>query len=91
MDFKNKAGQWSEQFEIAASELADRIKELIKEGNVRRLIIRNANGDCLLEIPVTAGVAVGSVLTMQAPVLAVLSAMAALIAKVQVEVIREGE
>ena len=32
---------WSEQIEIAASELVDKTKELIEEGNVRRLIIRN--------------------------------------------------
>ena len=68
---------WIEQIEIAASELVDRTKELIEEGNVRRLIIRNQDDDVLLEVPLTTGVAVGGVVTLIAPVLAALGAMAA--------------
>ena len=47
----------TEQIEIAASELVERTKELINEGNVRRLIIRNRDDEVLLEVPLTAGVA----------------------------------
>ncbi len=68
---------WIEQIEIAASELVDRTKELIEEGNVRRLIIRNQDDDVLLEVPLTTGVAVGGVVTLIAPVLTALGAMAA--------------
>ena len=85
---------WTEKIEIEAGKLVDRVKELIQEGNVRRLIIRKTNGDLLLEIPLTAGVAVGSAVTIFAPVLAALGAMAALLAKVKVEIVRtkdEGE
>jgi hypothetical protein len=79
---------WTEQIEIAASELVDRTKELIEEGNVRRLIIRNQNDEVLLEVPLTTGVAVGGVVTLIAPVLAALGAMAALLTHVKVEIVR---
>ena len=81
---------WTEQIEIAGSELVERTKELIEEGNVRRLIIRNHDDEILLEVPLTAGVAVGGVLTVVAPVLAALGAMAAPLARVKVEIVRTG-
>lgn len=79
---------WTEQIEIAGSELVERTKELIEEGNVRRLIIRTQDDKLLLEVPLTAGVAVGGVVTVLAPVLAALGAMAALLARVKVEIVR---
>jgi diacylglycerol kinase family enzyme len=79
---------WTENIEIAGSELVDRTKELIAQGNVRRLIIRNQDGEKLLEVPLTAGVAVGGALTLLAPVLAALGAMAALLTRVKVEIVR---
>ena len=79
---------WTEQIEIAGSELVDRTKELIAEGNVRRLIIRNPDDEKLLEVPLTTSVVVGGALTVLAPVLAALGAMAALLARVKVEVVR---
>src|SRR5215216_7589013 len=85
----------TEQIEIAASELVERTKELINEGNVRRLISRNQDDEVLLEVPLTTGVAVGGVVTLVAPVLAALGAMAALLTHVKVEIVRakpsEGE
>ena len=72
-------------------ELVDRVKDLISEGNVRRLIIKKPDGSLLMEIPLTAGVAVGGVFTIFAPVLAALGAMAALLAKVKVEIVRVNE
>jgi hypothetical protein len=79
---------FSEVFEVAGSELVERVKKAIAEGNVRRVIIRNEKGDSLLEIPLTAGVVVGGALAIVYPVLAALGAFAALLAKVKVEVIR---
>jgi len=79
---------WTENIEIAGSELVDRTKELIAEGNVRRLIIRNQDDEKLLEVPLTTGVVVGGALTVVAPILAALGAMAALLARVKVEVVR---
>lgn len=82
---------WTEEVEISGSELVDRAKELIQEGNVRRLIIRKPNDDILLEIPLTAGVAVGGVVTLFAPVLAALGAMAALLANVKLQIVRVAD
>jgi len=79
---------FSEQIEIAASELVERTKELIEEGNVRRLIIRNKEDEVLMEVPLTAGVAVGGVITLFTPVLAALGALAALLTHVKVEIVR---
>jgi Domain of unknown function (DUF4342) len=79
---------FTEQIEIAASELVERTKELVEEGNVRRLIIRNQEDEVLLEVPLTAGVAVGGVMTLIAPVLAALGALAALLTHVKVEIVR---
>jgi hypothetical protein len=79
---------FTEQIEIAASELVERTKELVEEGNVRRLIIRNQEDEVLLEVPLTAGVAVGGAVTLIAPVLAALGALAALLTHVKVEIVR---
>ena len=56
---KQEGRTWTEEIEINAGELVDRVKKLIEEGNVRRLIIRKPNDEILLEVPLTAGVAVG--------------------------------
>jgi hypothetical protein len=79
---------WVEEIEIAGSELVERVKKLIAEGNVRRLIIRKPSGEILMEIPLTVGVAVGGAMTIFAPLLVALGAMAALLAKVKVEIVR---
>jgi DNA-binding Lrp family transcriptional regulator len=79
---------WTEEVEISGSEVVDRVKELVAEGNVRRLIIRNSDDKQLLEIPLTAGVAVGSVVTIFALPLAILGAAAALLANVKLQIVR---
>jgi len=79
---------WVEEIELAGSQLVERVKELIAEGNVRRLILRTEDNRVLLEIPLTAGVAVGGVVTFFAPLLAGLGALAALIAHMKVQIIR---
>jgi Domain of unknown function (DUF4342) len=79
---------FTEKIEIAASDLVDRTKEIIGEGNVRRLIIHNQEDEVLLEVPLTAGVVVGGAVTIVAPVLAALGALAALLTHVKIEVVR---
>ncbi len=90
-DDKTKEKTWVEEIEVAGNELVGRVQELIEEGNVRRLIIRKQNGDLLIEVPLTAGVAVGGALALLAPVLAAIGALAALVAQVRVEIVRVGE
>ncbi len=83
---------WIEEMEVAGGELLTRIKELVKEGNVRRLVIRKPNGEVLLEAPLSAGLALGGVAALLAPILATLGAVAGLAAKFKVEVVRaEGK
>jgi len=82
---------FTEHIEIAASDLVDRTKELIEEGNVRRIIIRNQEDEVLMEVPLTAGVVVGGAVTIVAPVLAALGALAALLTHVKIEVVRESK
>ena len=79
---------WTEELDVAANEVVDTVKELIRQGNVRRIIIRRANDEILLEIPLTAGVAVGSAMAFFTPVLAAVGALAALLANVKVQVVR---
>ena len=79
---------WVEEMEVAGHELVDRVKTLVAEGNVRRLIIRNANNEVLIEVPLTSAVVVGGVATVISPVLAALGALAALFARLKLEVIR---
>ena len=85
---KKEPRTWTEEIELAGNQLVERLNELIQEGNVRRLIIRSSQGDLLLEIPLTAGVAVGGAFTILAPVWAALAALAAALARVKVEVVR---
>ena len=87
----SKEKTWSEEIEIAGSNLVEQIKELLNEGSVRRLIIRRPNGEALLEVPLAAGAAVGGVVTVFAPLLAAIGAMAALIAQFKVEIVRQAD
>jgi len=82
---------WTEEVVVAGSELVERVKTLVQEGNVRRLIIKKPDGDTLLEVPLTAGAVVSGVLVLAAPVLAALGALAALVAQVRVEIERNDE
>jgi len=86
-DPKKNERTWTEQIEVTGGELVDRVKEVVKEGNVRRLIIRTPNNEALIEIPLTAGVAVGGAMVLFLPVLAALGAIAALLAKVKVDIV----
>lgn len=73
---------YTEEFRVEGEKLIERIKELIHEGNIRRVIIKDKEGKTLMEIPVTFGV-VGVLL---APQLAAIGAIAALITEATVVV-----
>lgn len=64
-----------EELKVTGDQLVSTVKELVHEGNVRRVIIKNEDGRTLLEIPLTVGV-VGTVLL---PIWAALGALAALV------------
>ncbi len=66
-----------EEFKVSGEDVVKKVKELIKEGNVRRIIIKNEEGKTLVEFPLTIGV-VGAALL---PVWAAIGAIAALVTK----------
>jgi len=72
----------TEEFRVKGEELIAKIKELIHEGNIRRIIIKDREGKTMIEFPLTFGV-VGAVL---APTLAAVGAVAALIGEATVVV-----
>lgn len=86
---KDRWRDFSEEIEVAGQKLIDEVTRLISEGNVRRLRIRSENDDVVLEVPLTAGAVVGGVVVLAAPWLAILGALAGLLAKVRIEVVRE--
>ncbi|HEY5669713.1 MAG TPA: DUF4342 domain-containing protein [Anaerolineales bacterium] len=65
----------TEEFEVSGDELVAKIKELVHEGNIRRISIRNEEGRTLIDLPLTISV-VGAILV---PQLAALGAIAALV------------
>lgn len=75
------------EFKINGKELLAKIEELIKEGNARRIIIKDEKGRTYIEIPVTLGV-IGVVLV---PILAAVAAIAALASNFTVEVIKRDD
>lgn len=81
---------WTEEVEIVGNQLVERVQDLVAEGNVRRLIIRGTDDKTLLEIPLTFGAVAGGALVFAAPWLAALGAFAALVARVKIEIVREG-
>lgn len=76
-----------EEFDVRGDDLLGRVKELIAEGNVRRVTIKNSEGKTLLEIPLTIGV-VGALI---APVAAAIGAVAALVTECTIAVTREDQ
>jgi hypothetical protein len=76
-----------EEIHVNGEELVAKIKEVLHEGNVRRIIIRNDEGRTLIEIPLTVGL-VGAVLL---PVWAAIGAIAALVTDCTIVVERRDE
>jgi hypothetical protein len=74
-----------EEFKVNGEELLRKVKELIAEGNVRRITIKNKEGKSIIELPLTVGV-VGAVLV---PPLAAVGAIAALVTECTIAVERE--
>lgn len=82
---------FAEEIEVAGSKLVEEITRLVSEGNVRKLRIRSANDDMMIEVPLTGSVVVGGVVVLAAPWLAILGGLAGVLAKVKIEVIRDVE
>ena len=83
---EEKRKTFTEELQVTGGQLVDKVKELIHEGNVRRIIVKQA-GKTIIEVPLTVA-AVGAIF---APVLAALGAVAALVTDCSIEIEREEE
>jgi len=77
----------TEKFTVDGSQVVEKIKELIHQGNIRRVRLIH-KGRPLIDIPLTVGVGVAAVTALAAPVLAALGAIAALVTECTIEVER---
>jgi hypothetical protein len=74
-----------EEFKVSSDDIVRKIKEIIRAGNARRIILKNDKGEILMEIPLTFAV-VGTVF---APVLAAVGALAALVTECTIIVVKK--
>lgn len=75
----------SETFQVKGAQIIDKVKSIVKEGNVRRIIIKDKDGQTVMEFPLTFGL-VGAAL---APILAAVGALAALLTECSIVVERK--
>jgi hypothetical protein len=75
---------FTEEFSLSSDDLVKKVKDLLHQGNVNRIVVRDEQGKLLLEVPAAAGV-IGTVL---APWLAALGAIAALVTECTISVER---
>jgi len=76
---------FEEEIKVKGKELTQKVKELVKEGNVRKITIKDKNGNVILSIPLTIGV-IGAVL---APILAAVGAVSALVTECTISLERK--
>lgn len=88
---KDRWKTFTEEVEIAGKHLIDEVTRLIAEGNVRKVRVRSQNDDVVLEVPLTAASVVGGITVLAAPWLAVLGALAGLLGRVRLEVVRDRD
>jgi len=81
----------TEVFEVSGDEVVAKAKALVKEGNIRQLILKTEEGNTLIEVPVTVGVGVAAGLVLLAPVWAAIGALAAIAKDLTLVVEREEE
>ncbi|MDZ8054366.1 MAG: DUF4342 domain-containing protein [Aulosira sp. ZfuVER01] len=75
-----------EEFSINGDALVTKIKELIHQGNIRRIIIKNQEGGTLIEIPLTVGVVGGVISAALFPVIAAVGVIGAMVAHLTIVV-----
>jgi hypothetical protein len=80
----------SEKFTVSGDKLVEKIKQLIHEGNIRRVRVIH-EGRTVLEIPLSIGAPAAAIGIMAAPVLAAVGAFAALVTECTIEVERTEE
>ncbi|AGY57071.1 DUF4342 domain-containing protein [Gloeobacter kilaueensis] len=79
---------FTEEAYVLGNQLVDKVKEVIEEGNVRRILIQDQQGKTLLEVPLNLGVAAGAGLVFFAPLLAGVGAIAAVVSRARLVIER---
>lgn len=80
-----------EEMEVAGEELVKRVKELAADSRTKRVRIIEPDGDVALEIPLHYGAIAGGAVVLAAPALALVGTLAALVARVKLEIVKEAE
>jgi len=80
----------TEKFTVSGSQLLDKVKQLIHEGNIRQVRLLH-EGRTILEIPLSIGAPAAAITILATPVLAALGAFAALVTECTIEVEKTGE
>jgi len=81
----------TEEFSVSADEAVKKIKEVLDEGNVRRIVIQTDEGKTLIEFPMTIGVAAAAGVLLLAPLLAAVGALAAIVTDLRIVVEKVDE
>lgn len=81
-----QAGLKKDVYEVSAGGLVGKVKEIIQDATVKRIVIKDENGKILLSIPVTWGTAGAVAMITLAPWLAALGVIAAIVARCKIEV-----
>lgn len=80
---------FTEEIEVAGHQLINEINRVLAEGNVRKLVLKSDKGDMFLSVPLTGGAVAGGIVAIAAPWLVVVAAIAGLVSKVKIEIVRE--
>jgi predicted regulator of Ras-like GTPase activity (Roadblock/LC7/MglB family) len=79
----------TEEMELAGNQVVERVQDMIKEGNVRRVVIKTSDDKVLLDTTLTVGALAGGALALIYWPFAAIAAIAAAVARVKVEIVRE--
>ena len=80
---------WKEEIEVTGEKLVAEVKRLAADAKVQRIRVIEPDGDVAVDIPLAVGAIAGGAVVLAAPVLAVIGALAALVSKVHIQVVRE--
>ncbi len=86
---ENDERTWIEEIEVSGEKLKEKVESLAAEASVRRIRIKEPDGDIAVDIPLTIGAVAGGAIVLAAPILALIGAVAAFFSKVTVEIVRE--
>lgn len=79
------------EYRVPSEGAVERVRELVREGNVRRLFLKKENGDTIVEIPLSAGVAMTAVGAVFSPALIAVGAVAAMFTSITIGVERPAD